>query len=220
MNNKPVKKILGLTGFYCAGKNHVALLLEKRGLPVLDVDKLGHKVIEMEKDRILARFGGDILAPGGSIDRRLLGAKVFGRPEELAALEEIVHPGANRETLAWIDARHESVCVINAALLHRSAVFASLETVILVEAPFFVRLLRARKRDRLPWTVLLKRFKSQAKFNAQYFTEKTDIYRVSNPSGCADFGFFRAREAAMRQELEREKLENRIDEILSLRGIV
>ena len=224
VDEKPNKIILGLTGTYCAGKNHVALLLEKRGFPVLDVDKLGHRVIETEKERIVARFGDDVLAPGGNIDRKLLGKKVFGRPGELAALEEIVHPGANRETLAWINSRREKVCVINAALLHRSSVFDFLDAVIIVEALFFVRLFRAKKRDKLPWTVLLKRFKSQAKFNAQYFTEKTDIYRVSN-SGCVRIGFFSFGEASMRQklmrqELERQKLENRIDEILSLRGIM
>jgi dephospho-CoA kinase len=39
------KKLIGLTGTYCAGKNHVASLLEQRRLPVLDLDKLGHEVI-------------------------------------------------------------------------------------------------------------------------------------------------------------------------------
>jgi dephospho-CoA kinase len=208
------KKIIGLTGVYCAGKNHVALLLERRGLPVLDVDKLGHKVIETEKERIAARFGGDILAPGGLIDRKLLGEKVFGRPAELAALEEIIHPPANREILAWIGSRKEKACFINAALLHRSTVFESLDAVIIVEAPFPVRLLRARKRDKLPWPALLKRLNSQREFNAQYFTVKTDIYRVSNPS-CMNSGYFGFRERSLRN-----KLENRIGEILSLQGIM
>ena len=209
------RKVIGLTGLYCAGKNHVAGLLEQRGLPVLDVDKLGHRVIEIEKDLIAARFGNDILTQEGSIDRKKLGEKVFGRPAELAALEEIIHPGANRETLAWIDARNEKACIINAALLHRSSAFTMLDAVIIVEAPFFIRLLRARKRDKLPWTTILKRFTSQNKFPSQYFNKKTDIYRVSNPSCCMNSGYFRFRE-----DSEKEKLEKCIDEILSLRGIL
>ena len=193
------KKLIGLTGFYCAGKNHVAQLLEKRGLAVLDVDKLGHGIIETEKERILARFGEDILSPGGTIDRKRLGAKVFGKGAELAALEEIIHPGANRETLAWIEGREEKACVINAALLHRSSAFEMLDAVIIVEAPLFARLLRARKRDRLSWLQLIKRFFSQRKFNPQYYRKKTDIYKVDNSLVCS---------------------ENRIDEILSLLGII
>ena len=208
------KKIIGLTGIYCTGKNHVGLLLEQRGIPVLDADKLGHMVIEMEKERILARFGDDILGEDGLIDRKKLSAKVFGKPAELAALENIVHPRVNREVLAWIDTRTEKACVINAALLHRSSVFETMDAIIVVEAPFLTRLLRARKRDNLPWLTLLKRFRSQKEFTSQYSMGKTDIYRVSNPSGCTVSGYF-----GLRTRFLRNKLEKRIDEILSLQGI-
>jgi len=186
--------------------------LERRSIPVLDVDKLGHQAIETEKERLLERFGSDILSQDGSmsmsIDRRRLGNKVFGKPKELQALEEIIHPVANRETLAWINARQEPVCVINAALLHRSSAFEMLDAVIIVEAPFFVRLLRARKRDRLPWTALLKRFKSQKKFNTQLFKKIADIYKVEN-SAC--FGF--------NKNSAEKKLDKRVSEILSIEGI-
>ena len=202
------KKIIGLTGTYCAGKNHVALILEEQGFPVLDVDKLGHRVIELEKERLITRFGDDILDPGGRINRKLLGKKVFGNPLELAALEEIVHPGINRECLAWIDEQKAGACVINAALLHRFSAFEILDAIIIVEAPFLVRLLRARKRDRLGWMVLWQRFSSQREFNSQYFRGNTDIYKVKN-SGFFSFG----------KRWQRKKLESRMNEILSLKGI-
>jgi dephospho-CoA kinase len=200
--------IIGLTGTCCAGKNHVGRLLEERGLPVLDVDKLGHRALETEKSAILERFGEDILDREGRIDRKLLGAKVFGKPGELAALEAIVHPAANRDTLAWIREQGGRTCVINAALLHRSPVFTTLDAVILVEAPLFTRFLRARRRDRLPWIALIKRFRSQKEFPSQYFKEKTDIYRVENKGY---FGFFSGP--------SRLRLKNRIDEILSPLGV-
>jgi dephospho-CoA kinase len=209
------KKVIGLTGKYCAGKNHIASLLEQRHIPVLDVDKLGHQVIENEKERIVAHFGNDILNSDGYsddyIDRKRLGNKVFGKQKEMEALEEIIHPAANRETLAWINARLETACVINAALLHRSSAFEMLDAVIIVEAPFFVRLLRARKRDRLPWVALLKRFRSQRKFSAQFFKGTTDIYRVKN-SVC--FSFF-----SFTHDSAEKKLNKRVNEILSIEKI-
>jgi len=208
------KKLIGLTGLYCAGKNHVALLLEQRGLPVLDADKLGHAVIEMEKECLLSRFGAEILGEGGLVDRKRLGAKVFGRPGELAALENIIHPRVNRETLEWIKTRKEKACVINAALLHRSSAFNELDAVIVVEASFLIRLLRARRRDHLPLSQLVKRFRSQSDFDTQYFKGKTDIYRVSNSSGCPNSGCPGSRAGSLRN-----KLENRINEILSREGI-
>jgi dephospho-CoA kinase len=201
------KKTIGLTGKYCSGKNFVAALLAQRSLPVLDVDKLGHAVIETEKELLLERFGRDILDPQGLIDRRTLGAKVFGKPGELSALEEIIHPAVNRETLAWINARNEKACIINAALLHRSSALPVLDAAIIVEAPFIVRLFRAKKRDRISWMPIVRRFWSQRKFKYQFFDEKTDIYRVNNFSGCAGNNTANAR------------LEKRIDEILSLLGI-
>jgi dephospho-CoA kinase len=200
--------IIGLTGTCCTGKNYVARILNEKGLPVLDVDKQGHEALEAEKDAVCARFGKDILNADGTVNRKLLGEKVFGKPAELAVLENIVHPAVNRMTSRWIEAQNHKPCVINAALLHRSTTFQSLDAVILVEAPFFTRLLRARGRDHLPWVVLLKRFRSQKEFKSQYLSGDTDIYKVEN-RGYFSFG------AAKR----RAGLENRIDVILSRLGI-
>ena len=193
-------KVIGLTGSYCAGKNHVASLLEKRLFPVLDVDKLGHAVIEDEKELLVTRFGEDILDGEGLINRKKLGSKVFGRPKELIALEEIIHPAVNIKTLEWIKERTEKACFINAALLHRSSAFTTLDAVIIVKAPLLTRLIRAKKRDNLPWMSIFKRFWSQRKFCYKFFAKKTDTYIVRNPSGCMN-------------------LDDRINKILSLRGI-
>jgi dephospho-CoA kinase len=202
------RKIIGLTGTYCAGKNYIARLLEERGFDTLDVDKLGHQVIEAEKGAILNRFGDSLLRQDGTIDRRALGKRVFGKPGELAALEEIIHPGANRMTEEWIR-RGGKPGIINAALLHRSSAFKELDFIILVQAPVLTRFFRAWKRDRLPLGQLIRRFGSQKKFIAQYLNEKADIYIIDN-RGCFDFC----------TSLYRRGLENRIEEILSLTGMV
>lgn len=191
--------MIGLTGMYCAGKNYIASLLEKKGLPVLDVDKLGHPVLESEKEKIFARFGDDLKKDDGSLDRRLLGKRVFGDPEKLTALEGIVHPPVNRITDEWIAAQ-KSPCVINAALLHKSSAFERLDRIILVTAPWLVRFSRARKRDNLSIREVIKRFASQKGFNTQYLhfnnlTVKTsrinaEIYRMENPGFAGVFTAF------------------------------
>ena len=104
--------LIGLTGKYCAGKNYAAALLEKRGLAVLDVDKQGHIAIENKKSEILARFGDDILDKDGLVNRHLLGEKVFGKEEELAALQDIVHPEANRLTRELIKIKPAAICFL------------------------------------------------------------------------------------------------------------
>jgi dephospho-CoA kinase len=203
-------KIIGLTGTYCAGKNYIAGFLEKRGLAVLDVDKLGHRAIAEEKGAIVSRFGGGILGPGGEVDRRRLGARVFGKPEELAALEALIHPAANRLTLRWLEEQGGKPCVVNAALLHKSCVFGLLDAVILVKAPLLTRLLRAKKRDKLPWLVLIRRFRSQRGFAAGYrdknFLGHADMYVIDN--------------RGLSSPPLNDTLERRIDEILMIEGIL
>jgi dephospho-CoA kinase len=201
---RPEQAIIGLTGPYCAGKNHVARLLENRGLAVLDLDRLGHRAIEEEGTAILDRFGPSVLDGNGAVDRRRLGERVFGRPEELRALEAIVHPAVDRMTGEWMGSR-KGPWVLNAAVLHRSAYFSRLRCLILVEAPLPTRLLRARKRDRLSWASLLKRFASQRHFASQYLHSNADIYRVEN--------------RGLGVPHDQGKLEARIDEILSGEGI-
>ena len=193
--------LIGLTGRYCAGKNYIAALLERRGFPVLDVDKLGHSAIETQKTAIVGRFGEDILSQDGSVNRQLLGAKVFGCKDALAALEAIVHPEANRLTLEWLAAQQGQPCVINAALLHKSVVFGQLNCILLVDAPFITRLMRAKKRDKLSWPAIINRLLSQRQFYSQYSSGNADIYRVENP-GCGEPRVLGT-------------LEGRIDEILS-----
>jgi dephospho-CoA kinase len=200
--------LIGLTGTYCAGKNYVGALLEERGLPVLDVDKLGHRALETEREAILERCGRDILGPTGAIDRRRLGAKVFGDRAELEALQGIVHPAANRMTDEWIAEQGGRPCVINAALLHKSSAFPRLAGIVLVQAPVLTRLLRARKRDGLPLGQLLTRFRSQKQFTSQYFAGKADILVIENRGY---FGFCASR--------NRKRLETQINDILSRVGM-
>ncbi|MDR1419929.1 MAG: dephospho-CoA kinase, partial [Treponema sp.] len=165
--------------------------------------------LDAERGAVLARFGTGVLGDDGKVNRRVLGERVFGKKAELAALEAIVHPAVNRMTEAWVAEQGGKSCVINAALLHRSSVFGRLDGIILVEAPLLTRLLRARRRDGLSWADLVKRFMSQKDFRSQYLPGKADIYKVENRISfplCTRFS--------------REKLENRIDAILSGEGMV
>jgi len=198
--------LIGLTGKYCAGKNHVAAVLEKRGLPVLDVDKLGHAALEYKKDEVFSRFGNEVKNPDGSVNRRLLGEKVFGKKDEITALEAIVHPQTDRMTLEWIASQNGKTCVINAALLHRLAIFGQFDRILLVRAPFLVRLLRAKRRDRLSWISIFRRLMSQKRFTLQYLAGNADIYIVEN----SWTGGFLPGSAG-----KETKLERRINEFLS-----
>jgi dephospho-CoA kinase len=96
--------LIGITGNIGTGKSTVAEMLADLGAKVIDADKVAHQVIRPGSEthaRVVKAFGSKILTPGGEIDRKKLGAIVFGDPEALKRLEGIVHPA----TLEVIDRR-------------------------------------------------------------------------------------------------------------------
>ena len=88
-------KTIGLTGGIGAGKSTVSQILSELGAFVIDADKVGHEIYLPGKEawqQVTAAFGRDILAPDQTIDRKKLGALVFGSDEARKKLNGIVHP--------------------------------------------------------------------------------------------------------------------------------
>ncbi len=86
---------IGLTGGIGTCKSTVAKTLNELGARVLDADKIGHEIYlpgGPAYDNVVAAFGKRILAPDGTIDRKLLGPIVFADPAALKRLNAIVHP--------------------------------------------------------------------------------------------------------------------------------
>ena len=88
---------LGLTGSIGSGKSTVAKMFkEQLQVPVFDSDAAVHELYEEGEavTKIRAIFGEDVVdsETRSSIDRKRLGEKVVGVPEEMAKLEAIVHP--------------------------------------------------------------------------------------------------------------------------------
>jgi dephospho-CoA kinase len=81
--------VIGLTGTIAAGKSTVATILVERGATHCDADKLVHRLYDPGTpgfDRVVEAFGRDVVGPDGYVDRKILGAKVFGKPEEMGKL--------------------------------------------------------------------------------------------------------------------------------------
>jgi phosphopantetheine adenylyltransferase/dephospho-CoA kinase len=118
-------RVIGLTGGIASGKSLVSEQLAALGATVLDADKLGHETYlpgTSAHGEIVEAFGRDVLAADGEIDRRALGAKVFGDAsgESRKRLEAIVWPAIRRLAAERIEQMREegvSVIVLEAAVL-------------------------------------------------------------------------------------------------------
>ena len=115
--------VIGLTGGIASGKSTVTAFFKDRDVPVIDADILGHRTYDPGTDTFTAvvkAFGDDVVAADGTIDRRVVGGKVFGKPEELKRLTDIVWPGIRKlasESLSEFEAAGNQLVVLEAAVL-------------------------------------------------------------------------------------------------------
>jgi dephospho-CoA kinase len=119
------------------GKSPVAAMLRREGVPVFDADAEVHR-LQGPNGALLpaieARFPGTT-GPKG-VDRPKLGAAVFGHPQELKALEAIVHPAVQKSRSDFLR-RHRArrLVVLDIPLLFETKGRTKLDGVIVVSAP-------------------------------------------------------------------------------------
>ena len=175
--------VIGLTGRYCAGKNHVASNFEHRGIPVLDVDKLGHDAIKTSRDALLECFGIGIVGQSGEIDRKRLGTIVFSDSEQLAKLEAIVHPKMVETCIRLLeDYRMQGYgCVVlNAALLHRMKLDVLCDAICYVSSPVCLRFVRGIRRDSVTIRSFLRIERSQKDIGVKDLRGAATIHVLRN----------------------------------------
>jgi len=87
--------VVGLTGGIGSGKSTVSADLAALGAVVIDADATARHLQEPGQpvfEAIVERFGADIVAADGSLDRLALAALVFPDPELLKELNALTHP--------------------------------------------------------------------------------------------------------------------------------
>jgi dephospho-CoA kinase len=151
-------KTIGLTGGIGSGKSTVADILEALGARVIRADAVGHDVYRPHTEgwqRVSDAFGRSILAPDGTIDRKKLGAVIFGDARARAQLNGIVHPliaaEIQRRITAYRAASPVAPVVVEAAVLIEANWLSLVDEVWLVVAEREAVIDRlARQRGLLP----------------------------------------------------------------------
>jgi dephospho-CoA kinase len=92
--------LVGLTGGIGSGKSTISSLLEGKGAVIIDADAIVREV-QLPGSSVLAelaeKFGSEVLAADGSLDRQAVANIVFTDPDALKALNAIVHPAVGKE---------------------------------------------------------------------------------------------------------------------------
>jgi dephospho-CoA kinase len=144
--------LVGLTGGIGTGKSTVARMLEKRGAVVFDADVLARQAVAPGTpgfDQVIERFGPNVLAPGGGLDREALASIVFSDPAARRDLEGIVHPEVRRMFAEGCEEYRDSdrVVVFSAPLLVETGMHTAFDLLIVVSAPVATQIERLM-RDR------------------------------------------------------------------------
>jgi dephospho-CoA kinase len=143
--------LIGLTGNIGSGKSTVAQLLSERGATIIDADVLARRAVELGTsgfDKIVERWGSDVLALDGHLDRAALRRIVFSDQEQLEELNQIVHPEVERLRARLVEQarlRHDRVVVCDIPLLFERHMTDNFDRIILVDAHRAVRLERLVK---------------------------------------------------------------------------
>lgn len=128
---------VGLTGGIASGKSTVASMLRDLDCMVLEMDPLGHELLEPGQsayDEVVREFGDSILGPGGAVDRAKLGAVVFADPAKRARLNQIIHPRILEVVTKWFAALDRpggpEFAVVEAALIVETGFHKFLDNLI------------------------------------------------------------------------------------------
>lgn len=128
---------IAVTGPFASGKSTFVRLLGELGAETVSADEIVHDLLAEDRtaiSRVVEQFGDDVRGERG-VDRRTLGRKVFGDPEALRDLEDILHPLVRRETLRRIAVSEAGLFVAEVPLLFEGGSSADYDYTVAVVMP-------------------------------------------------------------------------------------
>ena len=143
--------LVGLTGGIGSGKSEALAAFARHGAVTLSSDAVVHELYLRPdvKAAVAARFGPDVLAGDGEVDRSRLGAAAFAEPDGLRFLEGLLHPLVGEELVrctAAASERGDALVVHEVPLLFEADLEGRYDLVVLVTAPDELRRARAGAR--------------------------------------------------------------------------
>lgn len=157
---------MGLTGGIGSGKSEVGRLLLEKGIPVIDMDKIGKGLLESDpqiKKEIQDTFGEKAVT-GNSIDRLKLRNLIFTNSANRKQLEQIVQPRIRKEferQAMELESQGTKLIVCEAALLIESGYRHSLDKLTVVLASEKIRMGRLLSREPISLELARKIMESQ-----------------------------------------------------------
>ena len=146
-------RVIGLTGGIACGKSNISEELTKLGAVVIDGDLLSRELTApggLALPMIRSTFGEKVFHPDGGLNRRALGAIVFGSDQARAALDGFMQPMLQALILQRMEEARCSgadMCVLDMPLLYEAGLDALCDRVWCAWVPRDTQLERLMARD-------------------------------------------------------------------------
>ena len=156
---------IGITGGIGCGKSVVSQLLEVMGIPIYISDKETRRVIQTDSSIRwqLSQLVGEDVFRGGTLNRSLLANYMFGYPDRINKVNEIIHPKVKMDFRHWAESFGSGGIVgIESAILLEAGFRTEVDYLVMVYAPLDIRVDRVVKRDRFSREEVMRRVNSQS----------------------------------------------------------
>ncbi len=142
---------IGLTGGIGSGKSTAAKYFAKLNIPVIDADKITHKLLEPNSivyKKIVAHFGKSFLTDKKTLDRAKLSQVIFNNKKERAWLEKLIHPRVRAEMGKHAKSLKAPYCIMAIPLLFETRFLPKLDRILVIDCPKNTQIKRTRARSR------------------------------------------------------------------------
>ena len=141
--------VVGLTGGIGSGKSLVASILSELGVPVLDLDEVGHQVTAPDSEGLamLIRQFGDEILHGNQLNRKRLAEICFASSAKTEQLNNIVHPLIWQQEEHWKSRQDAPYVLIEASVLIESKGYGRMDHLVVVMADLTTRRERVLQRS-------------------------------------------------------------------------
>jgi len=183
---------VGLTGSIGVGKSYVSSVFVELGCYLLDADETAREVVSPGTSglsEIVAEFGTDVLNPDATLNRKQLGAIVFGDQQKRLKLNAILHPRIIERQDQILNQQElidpNGIAIVDAALMIESGGYKRFDKLIVVHCRPEVQLQRLMLRSGLSRDEAQQRIDSQMPQEekqkyADYLIDSSDGFEVTH----------------------------------------
>lgn len=158
---------IGLTGGIGSGKTVVAHMLQERGIPIINADRVAKEMMQNDpaiRNELVQAFGSEIYTPDGNLNRSKMAALIFSDPDARERVNAIVHPRVlqfQENEMQRLEKQGTPIAGVEAALIYEVGSEYQFDVMVVVAAAQTTVVERLSKRDAMTKSEIQNRMAAQ-----------------------------------------------------------